>query len=257
MGNGDGTFRALAPVSLSGIIESFCLDDFDGDGPDMVATIPDSGSTTWRLVFLHGHRDGTFSPLPAVPTSGAWWTFLSADFNHDGRKDLAFPSLGSTGSVGLVLGNGDGTFQPERIFPVSSNRLLYLTLADFDGDQHPDVAVGDDQAGVLTVLFGKGDGTVRDSLRIPVSSPRFVAAADADLDGRPDLFFRSDQLGLLSGIGDGTFRSPVYASLDPMSVPDMFRLEDLNGDGRPDVIGTAVSGDGVRVLLNTPPAVCR
>src|SRR5436309_207804 len=78
------------------------------------------------------------------------------DLNGDGRLDVVTANGGSR-DVSVLLGNGDGTFQPEkRLARDSSPRAL--AAADLNGDGRADLVTANDESSVL-VLLGNGDGT--------------------------------------------------------------------------------------------------
>src|SRR5690348_1533007 len=102
--------------------------DFNGDGkPDIVVS-----DGTMNL----GNGDGTFSPgTPISGTSSSNPVLAVADFNGDGRPDVL--EQGS-GTLLVLLGNGDGTFQA----PVSSPTVQGLgrvAAVDLNGDGEVDV----------------------------------------------------------------------------------------------------------------------
>jgi hypothetical protein len=134
--------------------KSIAVGDVNGDGkPDLVVANPlgwpycGSGSP-WVGVLL-GNGDGTFQPVATYGTgTGGYATSVAAaDVNGDGKLDLVVSNTAAggpnyDGSVGVLLGNGDGTFQPAVDF--DSGGYSYassLAVADLNGDDKPDVVV--------------------------------------------------------------------------------------------------------------------
>ena len=89
-----------------------------------------------------------------------------ADFNGDGKLDLAVSNVGS-GNVSVLLGNGDGTFQPATNFDTGLPNPVALAKGDFNNDGKLDLATfqagdpGPPTTGAMSVLLGKGDGSPR------------------------------------------------------------------------------------------------
>jgi len=85
--------------------------------------------------------------------------FIAAgDFNHDGRQDLGVANGGFIGSgVGVLLGNGNGTFQPEIDYSTDISSCCVLVL-DMNRDGKQDLVVGG-VGNAARVLLGNGDGT--------------------------------------------------------------------------------------------------
>jgi hypothetical protein len=150
----------------------------------------------------------------------------------------------------LKLGNGDGTFRSALNVPVGSAPSS-VTVADVNGDGHPDLVVTNIISNTVSVLLGNGDGSFRSSLNFPIFAPTFVAVGDVNGDGRPDLIVgvssQDSNIGVLLGNGDGTFQAArlFRAGTEPYSVA----LADLNGDGHPDMIVANSFSNNVSVLL--------
>jgi hypothetical protein len=239
IGNGDGSFQA--PVyypQFSAIrqgVSSVLAADFRNDQKMDVAI---AGVDSQSLELLFGNGNGTFAAPVAVFDDGAR-NLVSADFNGDGKQDIA--AGGS--STGILLGNGDGTFQP-AVFPTNLNNFGPRFVFDLNNDGKPDL-ISSNQ-----VALGNGDGTFTLLPVLPGNSLSVIAVGDVNGDGKPDLLVlavvsNSYQSGILLGNGDGTF-GPL------ISVPTSGLVADMNADGRPDIIFPW--GNGYGVLLNTTPA---
>ena len=162
------------------------LGDFDADGKlDIIASGCNTDCTGNELAFLRGNGDGTFQPpqdfdIPLDPTSLA-----AADFNGDGRLDLA------VGSVAILLGNGDGTFQPPVEYDTGTAGFPIL-IADFNGDGKLDLAIPTDND-TVALLLGNGDGTFQARQDIVAGCCR-AGIGDFNADGKPDLVVEANGL---------------------------------------------------------------
>ncbi len=258
LGNGDGSFRPQQTLPVGKAPASVAVADVNGDRrPDLVVADHDDRA----VGVLLGNGDGSFRAEKTFPVSGRPNTVAVADVNGDGRPDLvsvdfAYDKNKSPATVGVLLGNGDGSFRAERTFTVGRGPNG-VAVADVNGDGRPDLIVAnrypysDPAEGSVSVLLGDGDGTFRAEKPIPVgANPRAVAVADVNGDGRPDLVvanFGDPSLGVLLGNGDGTFQGQTL--IPSGRGPGAVAAADVNGDGRPDLVA-ANGGEGtVSVLL--------
>jgi hypothetical protein len=176
------------------------------------------------------------------------------DFNGDGTADIAVcnfgdPTAGDDGNVSLLLGKGDGTFQPATNFTAVKNCTALVT-GDFDSDGKPDLLVvraGDptlSDNGDATIFLSNGDGTFRKGQTlVPGKNPADVAVIDLNADHMLDLIFanRTDNtVSVLFGNGDGTFRLPVAYSVG--SGPSSVNVVDINRDSKSDLAVFRVAG---------------
>ncbi len=188
----------------------------------------DSGS----LLFL-------FMPVVDYGSGGGYdWSVAVADVNADGKPDIVVTGE-SSGTVGVLLGNGDGTFQPVATYSSGGVYPWAVAVADVNGDGKLDVVVANYYTGTVGVLLGKGDGTFQPAVTYNAGyEPVGVAIADVNGDGKPDLLV-TDQGGstvaVLLGNGDGTFQPAFTYSLGT-ELGHSVAVADVNGDGKPDLL---------------------
>jgi len=159
------------------------------------------------------------------------------DFNGDGKPDLAIANF-SDSNVSILLGNGNGSFQPAANYatdflPVS------VAVGDFDSDGNPDLATSNlgPDPGNVSILLGNGSGTFQPAVSYGAGIfPASVAVGDFNGDGKADLAVANNDssVSILLGNGDGTFQQPALnygAGANPVSVA----VGDFNGDGKADL----------------------
>jgi hypothetical protein len=261
LGNGDGTFQPAVTYHSGGAFaSSLAVADVNGDGkPDLVVVNECSslGSCAEGVLgVLLGNGDGTFQPAMTYGSGGDEPLSVAvADVNGDHKQDLVVAnqctSLGCSpdprGLVGILLGNGDGTFQPAVIYASGGDGAASIAVADVNGDGKPDLLVANtcvdcqnDSTGVVGVLLGNGNGTFQQAVTYKSGGGGggSLAVADVNSDGKPDLAvgnFYSNTVGVLLGNGDGTFQQALtYGSGGQF--PEAVAVADVNGDGKPDLL---------------------
>jgi hypothetical protein len=158
---------------------------------------------------------------------------------------------GDSNSVSVLLGNGDGTFQPARNYAVGSDPYS-VAVGDFRGNGILDIAVANEASDSVSVLLGNGDGTFRNagSVSFPVGShPYSVAVGNFYGDGIPALAVTgAGGTRVLRGNGDGTFQNPHVSYITGLS--RAVASGDFHGDGLPDLAVTNGYYDRVFLLNN-------
>jgi hypothetical protein len=163
LGNGNGTFSPGAIYPVGSFPTDVIAADFRNNGKLDLAVATLYGYTTVLL----GNGDGTFTQGQNLAAYTATW-LLSADFNGDGKPDLAVTEQSFPAGVNVLLGNGDGTFQTP-VFYLEGTEANFVAAGDFNGDRKTDLLVTDYAPGDLIVLLNTGVATF--SPNAPVNFP--------------------------------------------------------------------------------------
>jgi hypothetical protein len=252
LGNGDGTFQAKADFTTGSTPRGIVVGHFTSSG-NLDLAVTNFASNTVSV--LLGNGNGTFQTKTDTPVGSGPIGIAVSDFNNDGNSDLVVTnSTDPSGTVSVLLGQGNGSFSAQVAYAVNSTPVS-VAVGDFNGDGVMDLVVANNNtnANQVTVLLGNANGTFGAKASLPVSSNAVsVAVADFNGDGKLDIAV-ADQSGntgntvsILLGNGDGTFQSHVeyFTAASPNGVV----VGDFNGDGKLDLAVSAGKGNTVSVL---------
>ena len=251
LGNGKGGFVQAkgSPFRAGPSPNDLALGDFNEDGNLDVAV---ANHSVKLVTVLLGDGRGGFSFAPrspfAVPSNPHPHGIAAADFNGDGRLDLAVDSWGEN-KVLVMFGNGDGTFQASGLkFPVGEAPYQRLRATDLNEDGRPDLITSNWRGDSLSLLLGDGKGHFSlaggSNLTVP-PSPFGLAIGDFNGDHHPDIAVvhysgqASDRsrngVSVLFGDGSGKFSLAEGSPFPIGHYPPMVVAGDLNGDGLDDI----------------------
>jgi hypothetical protein len=226
--------------------------DFNNDGNT------DLAFADWlsnQLVILLGNGDGTFQK-PLTIRAPSPTALAVGDLNEDGNLDLVVAESGGSGSgtLAVYLGEGNGKFRLRATYGLGAHAGV-VTLADFNGDGHLDVAAGDEgkgSSGVVRIFLGTGKGTLRKPTIYKVGAwLGLMAAGDLNGDHFPDLAVTgpiSGSVAVFMNDGTGKFLKPVTYDAGGGEVEDV-KIADLRNNGEQDLVIANLS-QGMVVLLN-------
>lgn len=244
LGNGDGSFAAPASYQTGVGSHALVVGDFNNDGKFDVATM-NSGSASVLL----GNGDGTFQAHQDAVFIGNT-NMIAGDFNHDGNLDLATSNTFSVGTITVLYGHGDGTFNPE--ININANSApVYLAAGDFNQDGFTDFAVANSYSATsMSVVLNNGDGTYAPPHLYPIAQTGYeIEVADFNNDGFQDFAVRgASQYQVEYGKGDGTFFPAQNFATPVAQFQKGSQHGDFNGDGAIDL--AYVSYAGVTVVMN-------
>ena len=264
LGNGAGTLQTVANYDSGMYPVSLAVADFNRDGkPDIaVAQAAYENLTDGSIAVLVGKDNATFETLKIYGAGTHPVSVAVGDFNGDGKLDLAAANAGSypyytNGSVSVLLGDGNGTFQTATNFKAGTYPSS-VAVGDFNGDGKLDLAVANqgtvrDSTNIASasILVGNGDGTFQAAVNYGAGRyPSYLTVGDFNADGKPDLvvangngMVEAGSVFVLLGTGDGTFQLAAVnaASFSVGKNPGFIVEGDFNGDGKLDL---AVANNG-------------
>lgn len=185
--NGNGTFSAPLIKIVNPFPGSITTGDFNEDGRVDIAT----GQSV--SIDLHlGTGTGDLLPPISFATQQSPYDIIARDFNKDGHLDIAACTESNNEGMSILLGNGNGTFQPTQNYTGAYSPDLRnesgITSGDVDGDGNMDILVGNFASNDVSVYLNKGNGTFtfrgRVGMYYEVESPIY---ADFSGDGKGDI----------------------------------------------------------------------
>jgi hypothetical protein len=253
-----------------GNIEAVALGDFNNDGtPDIasadtsgnrvIVSFPDlstTGATACDVLGLNRKTPPVSLTVTAPVALAA--KDLTCD-NCNSKLDLAV-----VGSQGLTVffGDGHGGF-PNRVDLTAHTGPSALAVADFNGDNKPDIIVANAGSNDVSIFLGNGQGGFSSPCELPVQiSPALVLAGDLNHDGLQDFAVASQQdnvlVAFLQNAGAPTPSTgascPSFTSVKVANLANQPRAMTLgnfeSGNVIPD-FAVALSSGSVQVVLGS------
>ncbi|MGI4736219.1 MAG: FG-GAP repeat domain-containing protein [Janthinobacterium lividum] len=259
---GDGTFAPAVTYPLCSDCTPYGLaaGDVDGDGHSDLVT---ANYSTPFVSVVRNKGDGTFAisqEYPLANNISQGQDIALADVNGDGALDILLTTLG-TPTLSVLLNQGRGQFGPCQAYSYALTAVIaHLTVADFDRDGRPDVAIThftnftSSTGHWVSVFYNQGNGQFRlptDYALAANTAPFGITAADLNADGYPDLLTANsgtDDVGVLLNDGTGSFVKPRYVSTGLASQPLRVVVAPLAENGQPALVTASYGFNGVGIV---------
>ena len=236
--------------------------DFNGDHlPDLAVATQQPGGVTILLNSATGCA-AAFQPGIDIPTEGNVRGVATADFNGDGKPDVA--AVAQIGAVTVLLDTtATADTAPAFAAPVdfvTGDGPTGVVAGDVSGDGVPDlVTCAPTAISVLvnTTAPGAAAPSFADKLDLPHSGDTHgVALGDFNSDGKLDLAVIDtdhDTVSVYLNTSAGTLAFAAPVMFGTGGLPFAIAVADLDGDERPDIVVTDIGTATISILTNTTP----
>ena len=246
-------------VSANDATESADIDN-DGDIDIVTNNETDLVSNQGLVMVQKNNGNGTFAAPVSYSQPRDYFDLKLRDLNNDGFVDMVFGPDGDAPPyhLGFALNRGDGRFFPTVVLNMGSCGEGTVDAFDLDNDGNRDIVFTEEQAcagGTAKRIFiyrNDGSGTFVNVRQIPfLGGPKDLGGADLDGDGKIDLVtIHTSGIAFLKNLGNFNFAEPVI-SPGPAGINlYLFKLADLNRDGKLDV-GTILNQDYFYARIGT------
>lgn len=246
-GNGDGTFNARVDYTTGSNPLHVATADFNRDGRlDLVVT--NYGAATASV--LLGVGDGTFLAKTDYTVGTLPYKVVVGDFNNDQKLDFATVNF-SANTISILIGNGNGGFAAKVDYATGTNPIG-IAMGDMNGDNYQDLIVSNYGAATVSVFLNNQDGTFPTKTNYTAgTNPYYLSAGDLNGDGKLDVAvpnYASNTISVFTGTGAGTLNAKVDYALRTLSSPASSVIQDINNDGKVEIITGAYGSSQIIVL---------
>ncbi|CAM4751337.1 unnamed protein product [Rotaria magnacalcarata] len=179
---------------------------------------------------------------------------IVSDLNDDIQLDIVVANSG-TDTVGIFLGNENGTFQSQLTYSTGYRSQSYsVVVGDFNSDNQPDIVAANHGTNSIGILIGYGDGTfaIVRLYSLGTSRPVLAAAADLNNDKHLDIIlvnYDTSSIDILLDYGNAYFSIQARYSTGYDSRPCSIVVADLNQDNRLDLVISNSGTNNVAIFL--------
>ncbi|CAF0935617.1 unnamed protein product [Adineta steineri] len=222
--------------------------------PDIIVT---NQNTDTIGVFLNiGHGEFSFEKDYEVPFSFSPKCPQVVDVNGDTHPDIIVANTRGD-SIGIFYNSGNGTFISWTTFSTGKDsEPNSVSVVDVNGDNKPDLIVGNLKTSNVGVLLNAGNGKFLNQTIYSTglnSRPESVFVADINCDSKPDIIvanFNEQNIGIFLNFGNGTFQPQITYPTGDHTQPWFVVVGDVNDDSKPDIIFSDKTNHEIIILQN-------
>lgn len=253
----DGTLRFDAATLISEVDEVRAVKPLDADSDgDIDLVVAHSDTVRW---FENVSGRGNYQPRDRIVRfESSVLALTTGRANKDNFPDLFAVTSGYSGldytEFGVISGTGKGFTATRQNQPSTSNSIVSVQAADFDGDDVDEAIVGYENGNIA--IFSRSDQGVYAAgpvLTEEFDNPLSLAIVDLDKDRDLDIFATvpaNNHIRILENLGNNVFAADVDEVIDAVS-PTSIVVLDIDNDSDPDVIaGLAGDHAAIRALEN-------
>ena len=244
-------------ITTTGVISGITVADIDGDGKPDVLLADNYANVVRILKNTSSPGSISFAAEQIVTAATGVYNIAVADVDGDGKPDMATVNFNAnTLSIYKNTSTGSSISFAAKIDYATGNSPCSIAFCDLDGDGKPDIATANNTASSISILKNASTtGAISFGAKTDYAtggSPYNVVTGDIDGDGKPDLVVANNSSASVSILRNTTTTSTISLATKidfaTSSQPYNVSLEDLDGDGRPDLIVSGV--DLVSLLKN-------
>jgi hypothetical protein len=237
------TFDASQKVDGDGLPEDFVIGDFDNNGFKDIAYI---NSPDGKLHVLY--NDGTYNYTNSTIDAGGVnyeYQISAADFNEDGKSDIAIVNRNNPVSERLIILISTGTSFTKSYFSIPGPNDIYsISTEDFDNDGHFDVLVPN-VGEVLTWYKGNGQGGFSQQTENTIIGGISLVVSEFNNDSKKDLVIgRDQQIDIYLSSGTNFSKTTVSFGMSP----SYLIATDINNDNNKDIVGSFIGGGAIYIF---------
>ncbi|MBS4066190.1 MAG: T9SS type A sorting domain-containing protein [Chitinophagaceae bacterium] len=239
-GNGNGTFISPRSYYAGFSPGEMTSNDFNSDGFPDIAVTNDSATLPYSvtIAILMNLGNGTFGPPTIMNLGSRPGGITSADYNNDGKIDIAVTLANNTTKI--LLNNGSGIFNTQTSFSSGTFGCQNLISVDYNADGNMDLAFSNNINNSINLYVNNGNASFSSGGGFSCIGATSIISDDFNGDNIPDFAYLGAQLWVSIATAPGMYNSainlPIPSYVQYSSTREYIVSGDFNNDGKKDIL---------------------